>query len=253
MCCTSICPSWSALHLHHYRAHCRKALIEVTFIFTVQSGGVWAAHFNFLNAGSNDGHYSLVCTEAVVPSWWQLRCLRLRASTCTCMWALLVQAFCLGVLRVPAVRCRLPFMGTDDVVLSQLPCPAGSHVRALREGFFPGQGATNAPAPSQAAREPEGQGRRQPFQLVRGFALPQGHRRNLVAGSWGHVPVGCSVQSGGDWAAHFNRRASGSNDGGHSPVCSGPAATIVEETQSDSGVKQCGNINDCGPSQCGNF
>ena len=51
LCCTSICPPWSALHLHHYRAHCRKALIEVTFTFTVQSGGVWAAHFNFLSAG----------------------------------------------------------------------------------------------------------------------------------------------------------------------------------------------------------
>ena len=91
---------------------------------------------------------------------------------------------------------------------------------------------------------------------VQGFVFPQSQAQgmwNLVAGSWGHVPVGCSVQSGDDWAAHFNRRASGSNDGGYSPICSGPAATIVEETQSDSGVKQCGNINDCGPSQCGNF
>ena len=36
--------------------------------------------------------------------------------------------------------------------------------------------------------------------------LPDGQvqgRRHLVAGSWAHVPVGCSVQSGGgDWAAH---------------------------------------------------
>ena len=89
------------------------------------------------------------------------------------------------------------------------------------------------------------------LEAVRGL-LPQSQaqgRRNLVAGSWGHVPVGCSVQSGGDWIAHFNRRASGSNDGDYSPVCSGPAATIVEETQSDSGVKQCGSINGCGQSQ----
>ena len=78
------------------------------------------------------------CTEAVVPCWWLFRGLRLRASTCTCMWALLVQAVCLGVLRVPAVRFRLPFMWTGDVVLSQLRCPAGSHDRALREGSLPG-------------------------------------------------------------------------------------------------------------------
>jgi len=57
--------------------------------------------------------------------------------------------------------------------------------------------------------------------------LPEGQaqgRQNLVAGSWGHVPPGCSVQSRGDWAAHYNRRDSGSNDGGYTPVCSGQEA-----------------------------
>eukprot|EP00237_Pycnococcus_provasolii_P011343 CAMPEP_0198709530 /NCGR_PEP_ID=MMETSP1471-20131121/1766_1 /TAXON_ID=41880 /ORGANISM="Pycnococcus provasolii, Strain RCC733" /LENGTH=331 /DNA_ID=CAMNT_0044468881 /DNA_START=334 /DNA_END=1332 /DNA_ORIENTATION=+ len=29
-------------------------------------------------------------------------------------------------------------------------------------------------------------------------------RPDLQVGSWGHVPSGCSVQSGGDWAAHYN-------------------------------------------------
>jgi len=47
-------------------------------------------------------------------------------------------------------------------------------------------------------------------------------RQNLVAGSWGHVPPGCSVQSGGDWAAHYNRRQ-GKNEGIYSLVCSGQA------------------------------
>ena len=28
--------------------------------------------------------------------------------------------------------------------------------------------------------------------------------RALQTGSWGHVPGGCSVESGGDWAAHYN-------------------------------------------------
>ena len=30
-------------------------------------------------------------------------------------------------------------------------------------------------------------------------------RPTLVVGSWMHVPVGCSVQSGGDWAAYWNK------------------------------------------------
>ena len=42
--------------------------------------------------------------------------------------------------------------------------------------------------------------------------------RKLVAGSWNHVPPGCSVQSGGDWSAHFNRRVTGVNDGGYTLV-----------------------------------
>jgi len=49
-------------------------------------------------------------------------------------------------------------------------------------------------------------------------------RHTLVAGSWGWVPPGCSVQShnthgqAGDFAAHFNR-GNGQNDGGYTPVC----------------------------------
>jgi hypothetical protein len=52
-------------------------------------------------------------------------------------------------------------------------------------------------------------------------------RTTLVAGSWQHVPPGCSVQSHfstayqhwGDHAAHYNRNPSGQNDGGYTPVC----------------------------------
>merc|ERR1719174_3166026 len=53
-------------------------------------------------------------------------------------------------------------------------------------------------------------------------------RTNLVAGSWGWVPPGCSVQShfthgvNGDWAAHYNR-GNGNNDGGYTKVCTLPA------------------------------
>merc|ERR1719223_1593617 len=58
--------------------------------------------------------------------------------------------------------------------------------------------------------------------------LPAGQtqgRTHLVAGSWGWVPPGCSVQSHrthgqeGDWAAHFNRNPAGQNDGGYELAC----------------------------------
>jgi hypothetical protein len=68
--------------------------------------------------------------------------------------------------------------------------------------------------------------------------LPEGvvqGRTNLVAGSWGWVPPGCSVQShfthgqNGDWAAHYNRNPSGNNDGGYTPVCQATAEwTVVQ-------------------------
>merc|ERR1719444_58004 len=58
--------------------------------------------------------------------------------------------------------------------------------------------------------------------------LPAGQtqgRTHLVAGSWGWVPPGCSVQSHrthgreGDWAAHYNRNPDGRNDGGYTKAC----------------------------------
>jgi hypothetical protein len=65
-----------------------------------------------------------------------------------------------------------------------------------------------------------------PHDLAGGSLGAQG-RLTLVAGSWPHVPPGCSVQSHfstaynhwGDWAAHYNRNSGGRNDGGYTPVC----------------------------------
>jgi hypothetical protein len=42
-------------------------------------------------------------------------------------------------------------------------------------------------------------------------------RETLVAGTWGHVPKGCSVQSGGDWSAHWNDK-NGKNDGSYTKI-----------------------------------
>lgn len=44
-------------------------------------------------------------------------------------------------------------------------------------------------------------------------------RTNLQVGLYARVPAGCSVQSGGDWAAHYNKNPNGMNDGGYSMVC----------------------------------
>merc|ERR1719163_919494 len=52
-------------------------------------------------------------------------------------------------------------------------------------------------------------------------------RSHLVAGSWGWVPPGCSIQThfthnqNGDFAAHYNR-GNGNNDGGYTKVCNAP-------------------------------
>ena len=44
------------------------------------------------------------------------------------------------------------------------------------------------------------------------------NRQHLVAGTWYRVPLGCSVQSGGDWAAHYNRGPKQGNDGTYTVV-----------------------------------
>jgi len=53
-------------------------------------------------------------------------------------------------------------------------------------------------------------------------------RQELIVGSWGHVPYGCSIKSAGDWAAHFNTYPDGQNDGSYSLVCIGEANIAVE-------------------------
>ena len=40
---------------------------------------------------------------------------------------------------------------------------------------------------------------------VPGRNLQVGAGGKCLDGSWGQVPLGCSAQSGGDWAAHFKK------------------------------------------------
>jgi hypothetical protein len=52
---------------------------------------------------------------------------------------------------------------------------------------------------------------------VKQFGSKVTAKRPLQTGSWAHVPPGCTVQSGADWAAHWNTLASGKG-GGYAPV-----------------------------------
>ena len=54
-----------------------------------------------------------------------------------------------------------------------------------------------------------------------GRTLQVGHGGKCLDGSWGQVPLGCSVQSGGDRAAHYKT----SGDSG--PGCINPAYQLV--------------------------
>jgi len=202
---------------------------------SVQSGGDWAAHFNRRDSGINSGAYSPVCTEHV-PVTAHLGA----AASNFCRTDSVTEAGCLE-----AVRDLLPdgqAQGRHHLVAGQWNhVPPGCSAQSGGDwaahfnrrgsgnndgGYSPvcighevinahfGVAASNT-CDTQSVSEAEC---REWSQVL----LPEGQaqgRRHLVAGSWGHVPPGCSVQSGGDWAAHYNRRGSGNNHGGYTPVC----------------------------------
>merc|ERR1719198_7566 len=58
-------------------------------------------------------------------------------------------------------------------------------------------------------------------------------RTALQVGSYGPVPVGCSVQSGGDWTAHYNKNPAGYNNGGYSLVCGDPQKHTLAELKTE--------------------
>ena len=55
---------------------------------------------------------------------------------------------------------------------------------------------------------------------------------------WGHVPPGCSVQSGGDWAAHFNHKPNGKNDGTYTVVTGLPETVSFVFRGQEDGAKE---------------
>jgi hypothetical protein len=45
-------------------------------------------------------------------------------------------------------------------------------------------------------------------------------------GAWGSIPLGCSAQIGGDWAAHYKTSGANCNPGRYSLVCSGAKSVL---------------------------
>jgi len=216
---------------------------------SMQSGGDWAAHFNRRHHGSNTGAYSPVCVGLAATS--QLAAHLDGRGSNACSTASISEAECLEAARllVPASRRQ---RRTHLVAGKWGHVPVGCSVQSGGDwaahfnrrhhgnndgGYTPVCSGAEAAATSEliAHLDPQGSNtcstasmsEAECLEAVR-LLLPAGQRQGrtgLVAGEWGHVPVGCSVQSRGDWAAHFNRRTDGSNDGGYSPVCVGAAAT----------------------------
>jgi len=56
-------------------------------------------------------------------------------------------------------------------------------------------------------------------------------RTTLVSGHWSYVPAGCSVQSNGDWAAHWNSNK-GVNDGDYTSISASCSACPVGQLAS---------------------
>ena len=58
-----------------------------------------------------------------------------------------------------------------------------------------------------------------PAGTTMGRNLQVGDEGGCVEGGWGVVPHGCSAQSGGDWAPHFNTNGSTCPGNGYHLVC----------------------------------
>merc|ERR1719329_1870557 len=204
---------------------------------SVQSGGDWAAHYNRREEADNSGAYTPVCAGHV-PVTVHLG----DTASDLCTTETVAEAACLRAVQVllPAGRTqgrRHLVAGSWHHVPPGCSIQSGgdwaAHYNRRRTGLNDG-GYT----PVCVGHEPitshlgvagsnicttESISEAECLEEVQD-RLPEGQaqgRQNLVAGSWSHVPPGCSVQSGGDWAAHFNRRTSGNNDGGYTPVCAG--------------------------------
>ena len=66
------------------------------------------------------------------------------------------------------------------------------------------------------------------------LGITLGNRKNLISGSWGHVPYQCSYQAGGDQAFTFNRRETNNVasfvNGGYRMICNNGACTFTVNT-----------------------
>lgn len=199
---------------------------------SVKNGGDWAAIFNLNANGQNNGDFAPLCDPIsyLAPEGGQGCPVTSRSPP---------QGDCLRTAAL-FLAASPPVMSL--VVDSWTDRPTGCSVTAAGEvsfnldpsggncgDFFPvctplaslaSQGANECPAGSGLSSPSEEQCLAAAHDLLPSFLSPG--RDDLVSGSWGNVPPGCSVQTGGDWAAHWNSNSEGANDGRYSVLCQAP-------------------------------
>jgi len=185
---------------------------------SVQSGGDWATHFNRRSTGNNDGTYSLVCTERDIDTAAQCN---VDGSACTQCALAKGEAHQYSFTDGKAACGKAGGLGC----MSWWKMMGGyeDYLKACQfsKFVFATIGANFCPGASQTIDEESC------LAAAASIVTETQGRAHLVGGSWKHVPPGCSVQSGGDWATHFNRNSTGNNDGTYSLVCAEYEGTMV--------------------------
>jgi hypothetical protein len=216
---------------------------------STQTGGDWAAHFNRRHGGSNSGDYSMTCSGPPAPPK-QYHLAPVGSNDCT-SGTNPKELECLAATRAIVAE-KNQRVGRRGLIAGSLSgVPAGcsiqtggdwaAHYNRRPDGFNRGAHyrmiCSGPPAPSKQYHvEPVGSdtctsgtnpNERECLAASHAIAAEKNQtvgRNYLIAGSWSHVPTGCSTQSGGDWTAHYNRRPEGLKNGAYGMVCSGPPA-----------------------------
>jgi hypothetical protein len=196
---------------------------------SVESGGDWAVHWN-TNTGdsaNNNGDFSPVCDTGKIS---QRQCLQRCAENPICTIALFRHTDQKCWLKE---NCKNP---TNQANFQAWELVNGftSHNKVKCNAYNPVNIQTNIAVQKtfgMRGADKCGPGGSSPSKgnchswadgLVNKFGFDQG-RTNMITGSWTNVPSGCSVESGGDWAVHWNTRSASdtaaNNNGDFTPVC----------------------------------
>jgi len=206
----------------------------------------WNAYFNRLDGGSNNGHYSPVCAGPEQASTL-IAHLEPQGSN-ACSTDSVTELECLE-----AVRLLLPAGRTERGAITasswaHLPVGCSMNMDNWNPYFNRASSGSNNGHYSPVCIGPEMTGtlvahldpvgsnacstesmsEGECLEAVRLLLPDLATQANpaLSAGSWAHLPVGCSMNND-NWGSYFNRRNAGSNNGRYSPVCAGALATTT--------------------------